>query len=296
METLLITGASGFLGKIVINQLEKSGKYKIVAVTSGRKKQEFSSNIQIETANLLIKPEEIIESNKPNILLHLAWGKQDGSARNSESNIEWLEVSCKLLRAFVANGGRRFIFAGTSSEYEEENGLRQETEKSFLRSMYGETKKAFSSIAKNYCQRTGVEFVDSRIFTLFGEDDQHELGAIPLCIRTLMKGEKFVCKAPNTIRDYVYVRDAAKAIEMIIASNYCGSVNISSGQPRAMRDVFYFIANELKKEKLLLFDNENRCDLILVGDNKILLQEIGFSGFTDFEDNMRKTISWWKNH
>lgn len=162
--------------------------------------------------------------------------------------------------------------------------------------MYGETKRAFSEVAKNYCKRVGVEFVDVRLFTLYGENDQHELGAIPLCIRTLINDEKFVCKAPNTIRDYVYVEDAAKAVKRIIESGFCGAVNVSSGQPRVMREVFVFIAQELGKERLLSFDNEDKCDLILVGDNRTLIQEIGYKNFVRFEDGMRKTISWWVDH
>ena len=195
----------------------------------------------------------------------------------------------------LAGGGRRFVFAGTSSEYEDSSGLHQEIPEQVQMSMYGETKKAFSAVAKNYCQRAGVEFADVRLFTLYGENDRHELGAIPLCIRTLLNGESFTCKAPNTVRDYVYVQDAAKAVIAVIASDYRGAINVCSCQPRSMREVFGFIARELHKEELLRFVNEDRCDMILAGDNRILLDKIDFHGFTDFEDGMRRTISWWKN-
>lgn len=295
METLLITGAGGFFGTAVIKQLAKANRYRIVAVTSGRKQICFPDGVLAETADLLSGCESLIARVKPDVILHLAWGRQDGAARNSDANIEWLEASCRILRAFLKNGGRRFVFAGTSSEYEGDSGLRQEEPADVQMSMYGETKRAFSAVASNYCQRVGVEFVDARLFTLYGENDRHELGAIPLCIRTLMKDEPFVCKAPNTIRDYVYVEDAAKAIERILESDYAGSVNISSGQPRAMREVFGFIADTLGKRDLLSFENEDACGLILAGDNRVLKNTIGFCDFTPFEDGMKKTIEWWRD-
>lgn len=293
MKTLLITGAGGFFGTAIIKRLLEANAYEITAVTSGRRKDGFPEGIYTTAANLLTESEQLIERTKPEILLHLAWGRQDGQARNSDANIEWLEASCKLLRAFINNGGKRFVFAGTSSEYENVSGLHQEAPGEIRMSMYGETKRAFAEVAKNYCSRVGVEFVDVRLFTLYGENDRHELGAIPMCIRTLKSGQPFVCKAPNTIRDYVYVGDAARAILKIVESNYTGSVNISSGQPQTMRNVFKFIASELGKEELLSFENSDRCDLILVGDNRVLIDEIGFSDFTDFEEGMKKTVKWW---
>ena len=294
MKTLMITGAGGFFGSAVVKQLSQSEKYRIIAVTSGRKANDFPANVQADSADLLSAGEALLARHKPDILLHLAWGRQDGQARNSAANIEWLEASLKLLRAFIENGGKRFVFAGTSSEYEDDDGLRRESAGKVQMSMYGETKRAFAEVAKNYCQRVGVEFVDVRLFTLYGENDRHELGAIPLCIRTLMKDEAFVCKAPNTIRDYVYVGDAARAMEAILDSDYIGSVNVSSGQPRSMRDVFSCIADALGKKDLLRFENETVCGLILSGDNALLRDRIGFSQFTLFEEGIKKTVEWWR--
>ena len=176
MEKLLITGAGGFFGSAILTQL--NGKYEIIAATSGRRKSDFPECVQEETANLLDPQsiDQLLSKVKPDIVLHLAWGRQDGAARNSADNIAWLEASCKLLRAFIENGGRRFVFAGTSSEYESESGLHQELPSAVQMSMYGETKKAFSDVARNYCQRAGIEFVDARFFTLYGENDRHATG------------------------------------------------------------------------------------------------------------------------
>lgn len=91
-----------------------------------RQKVEFSEDIQVVAADLLEARcrERIVEEIKPDIILHLAWGRQDGTARNSDENIEWLEASYHLLRRFINNGGKQFVFAGSSSEYEEDCGLR----------------------------------------------------------------------------------------------------------------------------------------------------------------------------
>ena len=109
MKTLMITGAGGFFGSAVVKQLSQSEKYRIIAVTSGRKANDFPANVQADSADLLSAGEALLARHKPDILLHLAWGRQDGQARNSAANIEWLEASLKLLRAFIENGGKRFV-------------------------------------------------------------------------------------------------------------------------------------------------------------------------------------------
>ena len=109
MKTILITGAGGFFGSAVVQQLSQSSKYRIIAVTSGRKAAKFPESVQADAANLLTESEALVERNRPDVLLHLAWGRQDGQARNSVANIEWLEASFKLLRAFIENGGKRFV-------------------------------------------------------------------------------------------------------------------------------------------------------------------------------------------
>ena len=53
MDTILVTGASGFLGKAVVKQLLETKQYHIVAVVSGRREVEFPTEVQVEKCDLL---------------------------------------------------------------------------------------------------------------------------------------------------------------------------------------------------------------------------------------------------
>lgn len=295
-ERILITGASGFLGQAVIRQLVQKKQYNITAVISGRHKIDFPMDIQVKVVNLLEEEErtKLIKEARPQILLHLAWDQDHADFRNSSSNIRWLEVSTSLLRCFVEQGGRCILFAGTSSEYDNINGKAQETAQKLQMSMYGECKKAFSSIMENYCTRTGTRYIDARYFTIYGENDPHHFAAIPQAITDFLRDKPVVCKAPNTTRDYIYVEDAARATALLLENDYCGVVNIGSGQPRMMRDVFSLIAKTLGKEHLLSFENEDICELILVADTDILRNRLGFQPESCFKEKMIATINWWK--
>ena len=52
MEKVLITGASGFIGKGILEQIIKENKYEIYAITTSKKKLSEFNNINIIEANL----------------------------------------------------------------------------------------------------------------------------------------------------------------------------------------------------------------------------------------------------
>lgn len=294
MKTILVTGASGFLGQAVIRKLVQTGAYNVIAVTSGRKKTVFPDGVIEEAVDLLDEKARagIIDRTQPQILMHLAWA-QEHNFRESLNNIRWLEASTSLLRHFAANNGECFFFAGTSDEYSDDNGKAHDIAYNQRMSMYGECKKAFATIMDNYCSHIGMRFIDGRFFTIYGKGDPHFFGAIPQTILSLLRNEPVVCKAPNTIRDYIHIDDAASAAIQLVGSDYSGSVNIASGRPIMMRDVFRRIATVLGKEHLLSFENEAICEQILVADCATLNGVIDTASFHSFETALPEMIAWW---
>jgi nucleoside-diphosphate-sugar epimerase len=132
--------------------------------------------------------------------------------------------------------------------------------------------------------------VVARFFTVYGESDAHAFGAIPSAIRSFAEGRPVVCKSPWAIRDYVYARDAAAAILAILQSPARGVVNVASGRPRTMREVFSVIAEEMNCPHLLSFDEGNTSSDILAADVSRLTDELNFKCGTDFRDGVRNCI------
>ena len=296
MNKVLVTGASGFLGQAVVQELQKVGQYEIFPVISGRRDIAFPEGIAPLKANLLDgrTVEEMLAAVQPHKLVHLAWGQETSDFRVSNSNIDWQIASLRLLKSFLECGGKTFLFAGSSAEYDDQNGLLQDVSGVAAKSVYGQTKIAFEEVAANVCGRAGIQFISARYFTIFGEGDSHAFGAIPQAIRSLIKNERFVGKAPNAYGDYIHVSDAARATCALLGTDYSGPVNVASGTPRRMKDVFTMIARVMGREHLLAFENIDSPSHLLVADTAILNKTVGFVPELDLEGTIERLVAWRK--
>jgi nucleoside-diphosphate-sugar epimerase len=297
-KTIFITGASGFVGRRIIDALCKDKSYKIYAVTTGRRKVSFPNEVLVLKADLSNNNEiqDIFDNSHPDILLHLAWDQNSSDFRNSESNYLWLEISLKLMRIFQQAGGEHLVFAGSSAQYDDNNGLRQEGNcPGNKKSIYGKCKYLFEDAASYFCTQNNVEFTSCRLFTVFGEGDTHLFGALPSAIQAFMQGNVFICKNPNAYRDYIHIDDVADAFMAVLRSDYNGAINVASGIPRRMEDVFRLIARIMQSEHLLQTTNKDIPGDILVADTAVLREIIHLSCSVNFEEAPVREIEYMRS-
>lgn len=297
MTRVLITGASGFLGSAITAQAALRSDWEVYAVTSGRRPVAFPPSVHPVTADLrdMAQCDALMGHLRPEKMIHLAWNLESRDFLNTDDNLTWLEIGLQLLRSFLANGGQRFLFSGSSAEYGYALPVCRETQPGAPSDLYGMCKAAFTSVAQRLCENHGASYVTARYFSVYGPGETHLLHVIPLAIDALLSGRDFTCKGPNNVWDYVYIDDAAKATVHLLASDAHGVVNIASGHPAKMREVFDTLGQVLGCPERIFYENEDQPGRTLVADTARLQSLFPNETVTALQTGLTNTIAWWKD-
>src|SRR5258706_8036510 len=118
MNRVLVTGASGFIGRASLQPLIRRG-FEVHAVGFSRG-QTADASIRWHQVDLLDQTamSTLCEAVRPSHLLHFAWYAKPGKFWEALENFAWVNASLALLDAFRVVGGRRAVIAGTCAEYD----------------------------------------------------------------------------------------------------------------------------------------------------------------------------------
>jgi GDP-L-fucose synthase len=134
--------------------------------------------------------------------------------------------------------------------------------------------------------------------------DLHTSHVIPALIRKCVEAQEknvesiVVWGDGSPTREFLYVEDAAEGI-LLAAEHYDGSepVNLGSGQEISIKDLIQTISRLTGFSGELVWDaSKPNGQPRRVLDTSRAEQYFGFRAQTDFEDGLRKTIDWFRQH
>jgi nucleoside-diphosphate-sugar epimerase len=298
MKKVLLTGASGFIGRHCIDPLLERG-YEVHAVSSGSDGK-AAPGIEWHRANLLEpgRAQGLVREIDPSHLLHLAWFVVPGQLIASPENYAWVSSSLDLVRAFVQQGGERLTVSGSGYEYDWSYGYcSEDLTPAVPDTVYGACKQGLNLLVQSMAGQDDLSVAWGRVFFLYGPGE-HPGRLVSSVINSLLDGDPARCSHGRQIRDYLHVQDVADGLVALLDSQVEGSVNVSSGQPVTLREIVLTIGRILDREDLIqlgaLPARANDTPLV-VGNNSRLLNEVGWTRQLDLEAGLRQTIDWWKN-
>lgn len=303
MKKLLLTGATGFIGRNIIPLATEIG-YDIYAVYPP-----FQSALAVKEERQvfwcqcdLLNTDELralVTEVKPTHLLHFAWDTTPGGYWTSPENLRWVQASLELIRSFVDQGGERAVFAGSCAEYDWEYGYCSEavTPRN-PRTLYGICKNSLQDIFSEFCKQKCISSAWGRIFFLYGPYEVRSR-LVPSVVVPLLQDKVASCTHGNQIRDFLYVEDVASAFVSLLESSVEGPVNIASGQPLAVKTIVYIISDLLDRRHLIKLGALSSSEAeppLLVADVRRLNQQVGWKPSVALEAGLRNTVEWWKKN
>jgi len=304
-KRVLVTGAAGFLGKFVLDQLEKSGadRSKIRAW-------------DLKDADLR-KWDGCVKAVKDiDVVIHLA-ARVGGIGLNREIPgtlfYENAMMGIQLIEAAREARVGKLVALGTICAYpkftpvpfkEDDiwNGYPEETN-----APYGLAKKMLLVQSQAYRAQYGFNSIYLLPVNLYGPGDNFDPRSshvIPALIRKFAeakeKGSKKVevWGTGNASREFLYVADAAAGI-CLAAERYNGPepVNLGAGFEIKIKDLVELISRLMEFKGDIVWDKtkpdgQPRRMLDVSRAEKLF----GFKAKTKFEDGLRKTIDWYLAH
>ena len=299
MKKVVVTGASGFIGRQILPLL-KGTSLEVHAVTSKMPPEELKAFATWHTVNLLDaqRVSAFCKNVQADRLMHLAWYDGVHDRKRSLENMAWVEASLHLIRNFVESGGERIVYAGSCAEYDWNYGYcQEESTPTTPHTFYGQCKNSLHNILEKYCQQKGVSYACGRIFFVYGPHE-FEDRLVAYIVNALLRNQRANLTHGNQLRDYLHVADVADALMKLLESKMTGPVNIASGRPVTLRTIANMIGKKLNKSELLSYSSrEGKVDNhpVVLANTARLRDDLKWTPAYDLEEGITSTIDWWRN-
>jgi len=242
---VLLTGATGLIGRQTVAPLLARGYQVLAASRSGRAVggAEPVALDCLERASVAAG----LARHRPTHLVHLAWADALADRWTSPANLTWVGASLDLMAAFAAAGGKRAVMVGSCAEYDwsrAADGPMDEVTPLRPASPYGAAKAATSLAALAGAKGLGLSLAWARPFFCYGAGEPEGRLAGDL-VRGLSAGRTVECTDGLQRRDFLQTEDLGAALAALLASDVTGPVNIGAGQAIAVRDLILAIAGAM---------------------------------------------------
>lgn len=312
--TILVTGGAGFIGSnFIFYMIKKHSDYRIICLD----KLTYAGNLStlnpvMDNTNFsFVKMDicdrenvyKLFEDEKPDIVVNFA------AESHVDRSIEDPEIFLKtniigtavLMDACRKYGIKRFHQVSTDEVYgdlplDRPNMFFTEDTPLHTSSPYSSSKAAADLLVLSYYRTYGLPVSISRCSNNYGPYQFPEKLIPLMIINALNDSDLPVYGDGLNVRDWLYVEDHCKAIDLIITEANVGAIyNIGGHNEMKNIDIVKLICNDLNKlESLIKYvaDRKGHDKRYAIDPTKIK-NDLGWYPETKFEDGIKKTIKWY---
>jgi UDP-glucose 4-epimerase len=275
---VLVTGATGFIGRHLVAQLARHG----VEVEP----------VGLQNADLCERGQtrRLLDATRPEVVINLA--RPTHAADQADGHARHAQIAGNVLATAREAGVRRLIHLGSSTEYGPAQSPVDEDAELRPTTPYGEAKARASAIVLD-ADREGFRTVVLRPFSVYGPGDLRR-HLVPAAIDAAISGAALPLTPPGVERDWIYVGDVAEACALAIAGGADGqAVNLATGETvpneRVVERVAEATGRKIAAEPGAL--NARPWDVGVAGSTERARRLLGWRAGTSLEKGIRLTVA-----
>lgn len=302
MKVAVVSGASGFVGNAVVQELLNQN-YKVYAlIREGREQNLLKHNnlipVVCDLSDLHQLKNKLPEDNYQ-IFYHFAWAGSAGSARADIGlqlqNAQW---TVDALRAAKEIGCFRFVCAGSIMEHETIAAAYAQGNKPGLGYIYGGGKVAAHIMCMSVAVQIGIDLIWAEITNAYGVGEKSPR-MVNTTIQKCIRGEAPQFTAGTQNYDFVYIDDVARAFRLIGENGKpFYEYLIGSSAARPLKEFLLEMQAAIAPDLSFHFG-----DIPFTGINlplskfdcSLTEQHTGFKAQISFAEGCKKTMEWWKS-
>lgn len=306
-KSVLVTGASGFVGSHLVNKLI-SKKAKVITLSKRGSKSPANTIDETGSVENFERLNEIIKKHKVQIIFHLA--AQPIVEVGQANPVPTFEINIRgtwnILEAARENDIQKIVIASTVHVYGDNPKVPFKEGYFPQPSRPYETSKACADLlAQSFADTYNLPVEIPRFANIYGPGDFNFSRLIPKVIKSILNNERPEVWDIGSVRDFLYIDDAVNAYLVLAQKQlHLGKrlrvFNFGTGKPIKIYDLVLRIIHLLNKDLEIKTENlpeersnEIKKQFVSIAKAK---RELGWFPAVSLDEGLSKTVNWYKDN
>lgn len=296
---IVVTGATGFVGKWLVRELLDQGD-EVTVIVRNRKRvlKEWQGRVHVVEAELWELPklgQKDIPWDGADVFFHFAWAGTAGMERaDTILQLQNAEATCEAVRLAKRLGCRCFVNAGSIMEYEAIQYISSDGSRPGMGNIYSIAKMTADFMAKTVATKEGMAYINVVISNIYGAGEK-SARFLNTTLRKMLYNESIELTHGCQLYDFIYVTDAVKQIVLAGKEGETNSVYyIGNSMQRPLKEFVVEMKHVLQSDSELLFGKVPFTGAMLeyIEFDTSKLEKMGFVSAVTFAEGIKLTRDW----
>lgn len=296
MKKIIVTGANGFVGRWLSNELAQHGYYVYALDITKPDDFVYEDNVKSIICDVTKIENMKTQFEKENItaIIHLAWIGSGGPKRaDYKTQLLNVEIACNIAKFASEIGVKHLYAAGTISEQIVDNIILQDNVSPNM--MYAICKKTTRYMLDVYCRMIDLKFTWLQFSNIYGPYN-YSGNLLSYALEKLANGEEPEFSAGTQPYDFIYIKDLVRAIRLLCDIDCNKKIYfLGSGNSREL--------HEYLEELPIIYGNNSSVGIGKRPEDGVkyfwewfdiadLKEDTGFDVEYTFAEGVKETIQW----